>query len=190
MGINVTSGIGTTPLLMTQLQMETAAPANFGLGTGFYFFTLQSARGGPATTGSMTAVLTAPDDHSPNTPEGTFSSFFDVFFDIHLGSLNGPIAESSDLTVTTTGGLWDADPAPGEVIVPGLVGDLNADLHTNKVQTSDVYQMDFFPVGSFVQFVPGGAFTHVVTGATVPEPGSGLLVALGGLGLLALRLRR
>ena len=42
----------------------------------------------------MTINFTSVDDHLPNTPEGTFSSFFDVFFDVRKGALNGPIALS------------------------------------------------------------------------------------------------
>jgi hypothetical protein len=187
-------GTASTSIQMMALDLVSAVPVDFGLGTDFYYITLQSARGGPDTTGRMTITLSSPDDHLPNTPEGTFSSFFDVFFDVRKGGLNGAIALSSDLVLTNTGAVWDADPAPGQVIVPGLVGDLSANLHTNKIQNVDIYQMDFFPIGVFTEAHPTGAL-HVVGGATgtsttsTPEPTSLLLVAGGALILMG-RLRR
>jgi hypothetical protein len=178
---------GTTPLLMTQLELVSTAPTDFGLGTGFYYITLQSNRGGPATTGTMVINLTAGDDHTPSVPEGTFSSFFDVFFDIRLGSATGPIAQSTDLTLTNSGASWDANPAPADILVPGLVGDLNANLHTNKIQNVDINNMDFFPVGVFQESHPGQG-VHVVSTTQTPEPGT---MALVGAALLFLsRLRR
>jgi hypothetical protein len=175
---------GTTPLLMTDLELESTVPADFGLGTGFYFITLQSARGGPATTGDMTINLNANDDHTPSAPEGTFSSFFDVFFDVRFGAANGPIAMSSDLVLTNSGAAWDANPTASDFLVPGLKGDVTANFHTNKIQNIDINDMDFFPIGAFQESEPGGA-VHVVANAT-PEPGTiGLLcLGLAGLGLL------
>lgn len=178
-------GLGTTSLLMTQLELMSAVPANFGLGVGTYFITLQSARGGPSTTGSMTINLTAGDDHLPTGPEGTFSSFFDVFFDVRFGSANGPIALSSDLSLTNSGASWDANPMPTDLIVPGLKGDVTANLHTNKLQNVDFNDMDFFPVGSFSESHPTGAL-HIVSDTPVPEPGTlgllaGALLVLSGL---------
>lgn len=187
---DVTGGSAAISIQMMALQLASAVPVDFGLGLDTYYITLQSARGGPATTGRMTINFDGTDDHLPNTPEGTFSSFFDVFFDVRKGSLNGPIALSDDLTLTNQGAFWDADPAPGQVIVPGLVGDLTANLHTNKIQNTDIYQMDFFPIGTFEETHPTGA-VHVVTGASnTPEPATLLLVAGGALILLGRRRRR
>jgi hypothetical protein len=185
--------LGTTPLLMTQLELMSAVPTNFGLGVGFYFITLQSTRGGPATTGNMTINLTGSDDHLPTGPEGTFSSFFDVFFDIRFGAPNGPIAQSSDLMLTNSGALWDANPTPTDLIVPGLKGDVNANFHTNKIQNIDINDMDFFPVGTFQETHPTGA-VHAVSNTPVPEPGTlglvgGALLVLSGLPGLRRRLR-
>ena len=97
------------------------------------------------------------DDQLPNTPEGTFSSFFDVFFDIRLGSPTGPIALSDSLTLSNSGTPWDANPAPQDIIVSGLVGDQVANWHTNKVQDANTWQMDFFPLGTIVESHPTGA---------------------------------
>jgi hypothetical protein len=131
----------TIPTQMVELRLVTTVPVNFGLGVGFYYMTLQSVRGGPSTVGSMTITWNSADDHAPNTPEGTFNSFFDVFFDIRFGALNGPIALSDDLILSQSGSFWDADPPAGKVIVNGPVGNQNANLHTGKTSS----QMDFFP---------------------------------------------
>jgi hypothetical protein len=179
---------GATPLLMTQLNLISAAPANFGLGVGFYYFTLQSSRDGPATTGNMTINLTSADDLAPLTPEGSFSSFFDVFFDIRSGSLNGVIAQSGDLTLTNSGASWDANPAPSAFLVPGLKGDVTANLHTNKIQNADIHDMDFFPIGVVTQAFRGQGVLVVQTTQNTPEPGTMTLIA-GGL-LVLLRVRR
>jgi hypothetical protein len=136
----------------------------------------------------MTITPGAPDDHLPLTPEGTFSSFFDVFFDVRLGSLNGPIAMSNDLILTNSGASWDATPRLVDVIVPGLVGNLNANLHTNKIQNTDTYQMDFFPIGPFQETEAGTV--HSVMGATIPEPETLLLIGAALLLLSRLRFRR
>lgn len=187
-----TGGSGMTRLVMTQLALVSAAPTNFGLGTGFYYITLQSARQGQATTGLMTINLTAGDDHVPTGPEGTFTSFFDVFFDIRLGSLSGPIALSMDLPLSTSSPVpWDANPSPpptpGDLIVSGLKGDVTVNFHTNKIQNVDINDMDFFPVGVFQETEPNGAI-HAVTVTPTPEPGT--LGLIGGAILLFSRFRR
>jgi hypothetical protein len=182
-------GAGTTPLLMTQLELVSAVPTNFGAGVGFYYITLQSARGGTASTGTMTINLTAGDDHTSAVPEGTFSSTLDVFFDIRFGSATGAIVNSTDLVLTNSGATWDANPAPTDFLVPGLVGDVTANLHTNKIQNVDINSMDFFPVNSFSE--NSGTDTHVVSNtpnSQTPEPGTLLLI--GGALLALSRVRR
>jgi hypothetical protein len=178
---------GTTTLLMTQLELESAVPTNFGLGVGFYFITLQSARGGPASIGTMTINLTGGDDHLPTGPEGTFSSALDVFFDIRFGAANGPIAQSADLVLTSSGTQWDANPTPLDLLVLGLVGNVNANFHTNKIQNVDINDMDFFPVSTFQEVHPTGA-VHVVSNTPTPEPAT--LALIGGALLMLSRLRR
>jgi hypothetical protein len=177
--VNVTGGSGTTPLVLANLELQSAVPADFGLGTGTYFITLQSARGGPASAGAMVITQTSADDNTPANPEGTFNSFFDVFFDVRLGGINGPIALSSDLMLASSGTQWDANPLPTDFLVTGPRGDVSANDHTGKIRNVDIYDMDFFPVGVITE--SGGGDTHVVTTAQSPEPGTFLLTMIGGL---------
>ena len=185
--VNVSSGVGTTPLLLAGLELESSVPSNFGLGVGTYFITLQSARGGTASTGSMTINQTSADDNTPASPEGTFSSFFDVFFDLRFGSINGPIALSSDLMLSNSGAQWDANPSPADILVTGPRGDVLANDHTGKIRNVDIYDMDFFPVGVITE--TNGTDTHVVTTTQTPEPGTLLLVLAGGLVVVRRRRR-
>jgi hypothetical protein len=175
--------MGTTRLLMNALQLESTVPTDFGLGTDFYFITLQSARstGGPASTGSMIISFNNPE----TTPvAGTFSSSLDVFFDVRKGALNGPVALSSDLVLTSVGTPWSHIAPPGVLLIQGANFLLKGDGTINQ---------DFWPVP------PGGTFqestandTHVVMNdpAPVPEPGSVLLLSIGVLGLAGYGWRR
>jgi len=154
------------PTQMIDLQLMSTAPTNFGLGVGFYFITLQSARGGPASTGSMTIGF-GPEAPA-GSPHGTFDSFFDVFFDVRLGSLGGPIALSDTLRLTSNGVPWNHFPTPNAVQINGVNVFLNG---TDR-------NADFFPLGQFQEVHPTGA-VHRVTEASTPEPGTFSLLAIG-----------
>jgi len=165
---------GTTRLEMLALQLVTAAPVDFaGNGLDNYFVTLQSARGGPATLGSMDITFSSLEG-------GTFSSFFDVFFDIRKGSLAGPIVLSDELRLTNDGAPWDRVPPPGAVLIQGVNYLLNG---TDNGQ-------DFWPVTPFQEVHPNGA-RHVVTTGMVPEPSAWVMGATAVVvGLACARWRR
>ncbi len=147
------------PVQMDALQLETAAPVSLGGGPfGNYFITLQSARGGPLSTGSMT-INFGPD---------TFTSSLDIFFDIRFGALNGPIVNSSDLLLSNPSTPWSNLPPPNAVLIDG------ANYLLNGVDTTQ----DFWPIGPFAETEAGA--THVVDAAlTVPEPATNACFLLG-----------
>jgi len=168
------------PVQLVDLQLMSTAPTNFGLGAGFYFMTLQSARGGPASTGSETIGF--GPEALPGSSHGTVDSFFDVFFDIRLGSLSGPIALSETLRATSQGVPWNHFPPTGALVITGINEFLNG---TNS-------NADFFPIGPFQSVFPTGA-VHRMSVTTVPEPGSLSLLAIGvlaGVGRQLLSRRR
>lgn len=148
---------GSTDVEMLALQLRTVTPVDPGFGLDTYYVTLQSARGGPATLGAMNIKFDSLDG-------GTFSSFFDVFFDIRKGSLNGPIVLSDHLTLTNDGAGWNRVPPPGAKVIDGVNHFLNG-------QNND---QDFWAIGPFDEIHPIGAI-HRVRDALVPEPGSWLL---------------
>ena len=119
---------------------------------------------------------------------GTFDSFFDVFFELSFNggstfSPMGPLRLSSSDTAGTT-----IDPPTG--LVDGLVGDQNANRHTNKggdcavlgqSRCVDFYLGNGNGIGAFVtERHPDGS---VHTAIPVPEPSTW---ALFGLGLAAM----
>ena len=152
------------PIELVALQLESVAPVDLGAGLNNYFITLQSARGGPVSAGQMDITFASQAG-------GTFSSFFDVFFDIRVGSLNGPIILSNDLVLSSNGTDWNRNPGANAVVIDGVNHNLNG---------SD-QQADFWP-GPITEQHPSGA-VHSVVEATVPEPSSLIVWSLIGLSL-------
>ena len=155
------------PIELVSLNLRSVSQTDFGAGLGYYYISLQSARGGPASVGQMTITFDDPDS-------GTFGSFFDVYFDIRFGALNGPIVLSSNLLLSSTGSPWSRTPPAGAVLVDGVNNRLNG------VDTS----ADFWP-GRIVETHPTGA-QH--TASSTPAPGAAGLGAI--VGVFAARRRR
>jgi hypothetical protein len=128
-----------------------------------------------ASTGGMTLTSNG------SGTGGTFTSFFDVFFEI---SPNGGASWTPQPDFSLTGGsLWST--APGNILlVPGLVGNQADNLHTNK----GAGQFDFYLVGSVTEAQPEVA-VHTVIPTPAPEPSTWILLATG-LGLLGFIYRR
>lgn len=119
---------------------------------------------------------------------GTFTSFFDVFFEI---SVNGganwtPQATSLTLTNCSNSPLpsWSTAPTGSTLLVPGPVGDPLANLHTNK----GAGQADFY-ISSVCEEEPGLGVHSAIPTQVTPEPGTAVLL-LPGLGLLGVIRRR
>jgi hypothetical protein len=113
-------------------------------------------------------------------------SFFDVFFDIRLGSLNGPIALSNELSLSSSDNPWDHVAPPGAFLIDGVNNNLNGNNNLNDFWPGG---LPFGPPVQIVEVHPGGLGVHVVTTAT-PEPGSFVLVGMGAIGLAGYGWRR
>ena len=155
----------TIGLEMVALQLMSVNQFNLGAGNGFHFVTLQSARGGPASTGTMTITF-GPE----GIPHGTFDSTLNVAFDIRFGSLDGPIVFSNTMILTSHNVPWSHGPVgAGLVLIPGV----------------NLFPNGLFPVGSFVEIKPDDGTRHEVESATTPEPATISLLALGIAGVAA-----
>ena len=160
-------------LEMVALQLRSAVPVNLGLGTGFYFETLQSARGGPASLGTMTITF-GPE----GVPHGTFNSLINVAYDIRLGSPTGPIAQSGIAPLTSPPDVaWSHFPPPLAVEIPGVNTFLNGTDHL-----ADFWPVPFGEAGLVpptTGLVPPTTIIHQVSPATVPEPASLVMFGIG-----------
>jgi len=142
-------GTGTTNLLLPAVQLVSASAIN-----GHYeYFTLDPSQ---RSTGTMTINFGSPSG-------GTFNSFFDVFFDIHVDSLTGTVIQNGELQLSGSNALWGRTPPSGAVQIPGV----NTMLNGQDTST------DFWPT---------------VGNASTPEPATTCL-ALAGVAL-AMRRRR
>jgi len=165
---SATPGSPIVPIEMVALQLASVNQFNLGAGNDFHFVTLQSIRGGPASTGTIT-INFGPE----GVPHGTFDSELTVHFDIRVGSLNGPIVFSNTLVLTASGVPWSHFPPLDAVLIPGVNFLLNGQNQLN----------DFFPE-PFAEAKPDDA-EHRVRQATIPEPTTLSLLAIGIAGVAA-----
>lgn len=169
----------TVPIQLVGLQLRSENP--FLPGDQYAYITLQT---GISSTGSLSITFGPEGD-----PHGTFTSSFDVFFDVHYGSLDGPIIQSGDKVLSTSITtppqelFWAHDPS-SKVGVPLIAG---VDYLLDGTDTlEDFWSINVDPISG--QILPGiiihddGQGTiHAVTN---PEPATICLLALGGLALL------
>lgn len=147
---------------------------------------LREAPGSVAGTSRSGGTMTMTSDGS-GTGGFFISSFFDVFTELSLdGGLT--FAPLADVPLSSGATPWTIiEPSPPALLVPSLVGDQNANQHTNKGACSTPPCVDFYV--PFVQEQHPGVGLHSAKGATIPVPTT--LALLGaGLGLMGLARRR
>lgn len=186
---NVTAsanGTGSTAIQLVALQLESTGtiPINV-LGTIEQEHIFATLAPGIASTGNMQITF-----NSTGTG-GTFSAQFDVYMELHLGTLTGPAIDNVFgagsattpilLQMTTTGtNAWSRTPPTGAEVINGVNHDLDG---------SDTNQ-DFWQTG-VVEHNANGAAHHATSPAFVPEAstflGFGGLVAFSGLCLVRKR---
>lgn len=168
---NATPASPTVSLEILALQLRSVNQFNLGSGDEFLFVTLQSARGGPVSTGTLTFTF-GPE----GIPHGTFDSLLTVNFDIRAGSLDGPIVFSNTLVLMANDIPWSHFAPDGAVLIPGVNALLNGQNQLNN----------FFPVGTFEEVkIDEDGTKHEVRPASVPEPATISLLAIGIAGVAA-----
>ncbi len=192
--VATTPDAATIEIEIVALQLRSVAPVDLtplGPTSGLppqadLFVTLQSRRSAADTTQNPT-----PPPPTDSTGEmtiefvdadgGTFSSLFELFFDIRLGALDGLILHSAHKEFQTSGVEWDRLPEPGDVLIDGINHFL-AGLNDSSG--------DFFPQ-PLTEFNPVNDTDtiHKVRTATIPEPATSALFLAGLVGIGAIRRR-
>lgn len=188
---------GIIPIELVQLSLQSVDPV-FVIDSFFDVF-IELDPDIPSL-GQMTVKHDFPDNGTPDA-EGTFDSFFDVFFKAEFVPTGGGGGGGGTFTIYNMihletppeqPGLWSHEPFPNSVIVEGLPGDLTANIH----HPPDPGFSDFFIIGSGLGPIPTFPYItedHPVGGKhnaknaeeipPVPEPSTALLIAGGLLGL-------
>jgi hypothetical protein len=182
-------GVGSTttvPIELVQLSLVSVNPVTIGPLTYDVFVHLT-----PSTTsiGTMTIRHEFPDNGT-SVPEGTFDSFFDVFFTADFTEVGNPLNTFSvpgTARMEASGAPWSHEPMlPAALLVTGLAGDQNANDHTSRPPLfSDDHVQQVLHTK-----VLGGPGVHLVGPAFAPDPfavpePSTLLLGVIGFGWLA-----
>ena len=101
----------TIPVELIGLQLRSVNRVGGPFNNRFVFVTLQSARGGPATLGQM--MITFDDNHG-----GSFTNFFEVYYDYRLDSVDGPIVASYNKPFYGHQAAWSRTPPTNAFLVP------------------------------------------------------------------------
>jgi hypothetical protein len=153
----VAGSSGSSPLVMRALQLETVIPVNFlGNGLDNYFVTLTPTA---QSIGQINVTFAS-------NAGGTFTSTLNVFFDIHKGSLTGPVVASSETVLTSTPTPWGRIPPPNALTITGV----------NQFLLGDGTRNGDFWVGGEIHNGPHG----VVDSGTLPEPSAWVMIVAAG----------
>jgi len=174
------------PIEMVALHLMSVNP--IGPGGSFLFITLQSERGGPASTGTMTIRFDLePSGPPPDQPDhGNWGSLINVAFDVRQGFLGGPIIDSGVLPLTTPGFPpalaedWSHFPPLNSLEIDGVNRFLAG--QGNRTQ-------DFWPIG-IVEESELRAIHIVQTARAVSEPSTLVLLGFGLMVLAAIGRKR
>ena len=165
-------GTGTIAIELVALSLVTVAPVDFGFGLDFHFITLTANPVFPPSGGFMDITI------DPDMGGGTFDSFLEVFFDLHIGAIDGTVIFEGQETLQAFDEPWGRLPPP-KVGVP-LIDGVNVLL--NGIDTAT----DFWALGDVEECTPG-VTCHVVS--AVRAPGAVVLASMG-LGLVGWVRRR
>ena len=101
----IVGGAGQTDTIdieLVALQLRSVDPVDLGAGLDFYYVTLSDD---PLSLGTMDITF---DDMEG----GTFDANFDVFFDVRIGKLDGPIIDSQQINIVNDDDPWGRIPSP------------------------------------------------------------------------------
>ncbi|RNC68460.1 MAG: PEP-CTERM sorting domain-containing protein [Desulfuromonadales bacterium] len=180
-------GTDTIPIELVALSLVSVNPVTIG---GSLFDVSVGLTPGERSLGSMTVTHQFPDNGTP-APEGTFTSFFDIFFDAYFSPVGGGAGFGISDTIrleTAEPVFWSHEPPLGPIVfVDGFVGDQDANRHIGPLP---ITFNDFYPIGQIREVHPQGVGVHVAQQAVVPEPSTFFLIGLGLVGVVALQRRR
>ncbi len=133
---------------LVALQLKSVDPIDLGAGLDFHYITLDPSN--PAT-GQMTITFDNPNS-------GTFDSFIDLDYDIHIGAIDGPVISSDTTRLTATGVPWDHTAPPRALLIDGV----------NRLLNGIDESTDFWPSAPFIAEDLTGNHHEVNMGTIAP----------------------
>lgn len=165
----------TVAIELVGLSLVSVAPVMIG---GGLFDINIGLDGGAPSLGQMEITL-----EDGGTPAGSFTSFFDVFFEITLVDATTSVLFQTvnglpPLRVESTGN-WSSVAPADYVSVTGAPGDTMANTHDPLTPG----YFDFYVDGLMFSAPPDNSAQHAARTSVIPEPGTATLLCLGALGM-------